>query len=458
MNVQEETEWRDVLLEDLAAPSRNALVGGPFGSDLVSSDYFPTGVPVIRGENLSLGRWVGGEFVFVTPQKAERLASNTAGPLDIVFTQRGANHYRQLAVVPPNVTQRFVISQSQMKITVDSEKADPLFVYYLFRSPEQQEYLQRHAIETGVPHTNLSILRKVPLRIPTLLKQRAIAHVLGTLDDKIELNRRMNETLEAMARAIFKSWFVDFDPVRAKNEGRDTGLPKHIADLFPDHFEDSELGEVPEGWIPASVGDETHLVKGISYRSEELAESETALVTLKSINRGGGYRPDGLKPFTGKFKKEQIISPGELVVAQTDVTQAAEVIGKPALVIPNSQFRILVASLDLLIVRPNKGDLSREFFYLMFLTPEFQDHIYGHTNGTTVLHLSKTGIPSYRFARPSQPLACAFANAIQPLLERLVQNEIAARTLATLRDMLLPKLISGEVRIPSTEKRVEGIA
>src|SRR5205807_8474329 len=128
-------------------------------------------------------------------------------------------------------------------------------VYYLFRSSEQQEYLQRHAIETGVPHTNLSILRKVPLRIPTLLKQRAIARVLGTLDDKIELNRRMNETLETMARAIFKSWFVDFDPVRAKAEGRDPGLPKHVADLFPDRFEESELGEIPAGWKAKKLGD-----------------------------------------------------------------------------------------------------------------------------------------------------------------------------------------------------------
>src|SRR6266566_671213 len=102
-----------------------------------------------------------------------------------------------------------------MKITVDQRRVDPLFVYYLFRSPDQQEYLQRNAIQTGVPHTNLSILRKTPLRVPNLATQRAIAHILGTIDDKIELNSRMSTTLEAMAQALFKSWFVDFDPVRA---------------------------------------------------------------------------------------------------------------------------------------------------------------------------------------------------------------------------------------------------
>ena len=106
----------------------------------------------------------------------------------------------------------------------------------------------RDASVTGVPKTNVAYLRGFPIPLPPLAEQKAIAHILGTLDDKIELNRRMNETLEAMARALFKSWFVDFDPVRAKAEGRDPGLPKHLADLFPDSFEESELGEIPKGW------------------------------------------------------------------------------------------------------------------------------------------------------------------------------------------------------------------
>jgi type I restriction enzyme S subunit len=126
---------------------------------------------------------------------------------------------------------------------------------YQFRTPEQQAYIDMNAIQVGVPHTNLGILRETPCQVPPLLEQQAIAHILGTLDDKIELNRKTNETLEAMASALFKSWFVDFDPVRAKAEGRPTGLPDEISDLFPDSFEDSELGEIPAGWRVAPVGD-----------------------------------------------------------------------------------------------------------------------------------------------------------------------------------------------------------
>src|SRR2546425_5662901 len=204
----------------------------------------------IRGQNMG-GRWVSGDFVFVTDAKADSLAANIARPQDIVFTQRGT--LGQVSLVPAEPFGRYLVSQSQMKLTVNREVADPLFVYYVFSTVEQQDYIRQNAIQTGVPHTNLGILRATPIPLPPLHEQRAIAHILGTLDDKIELNRRMSETLEAMARVLFKSWFVDFDPVRAKAEGRDPGLPKPFTDLFPDRFEDSELGEIPVGWRIAPV-------------------------------------------------------------------------------------------------------------------------------------------------------------------------------------------------------------
>ena len=239
------SNWNEATVDDIAASSRNAIVGGPFGSNLVSRDYVPEGVPVIRGQNMG-NRWVAGDFVFVTPQKAESLEANLARPGDIVLTQRGT--LGQVSLVPLAPFGSYLVSQSQMKITVNREIADPLFFYYVLSSVEQQDYVRQNAIQTGVPHTNLGMLRSTPVLVPSLEEQHTIAHVLGTLDDKIELNRRMNETLEAMARALFKSWFIDFDPVRAKMAGRDPGLPQHLADLFPDCLVDSELGPIPEGW------------------------------------------------------------------------------------------------------------------------------------------------------------------------------------------------------------------
>jgi type I restriction enzyme, S subunit len=185
-------EWREVTIGEIAGLSRNALVGGPFGSNLVSRDYVEAGVPVIRGQNMG-GRWISGDFVFVTTQKAESLQANLARPGDIIFTQRGT--LGQVSLVPKAPFDRYIVSQSQMKLTVNSELADPLFFYYVFSTAEQQDYIRQNAIQTGVPHTNLGILRSTPVPLPPLPEQKAIARILGTLDDKIELSRGMSETL-----------------------------------------------------------------------------------------------------------------------------------------------------------------------------------------------------------------------------------------------------------------------
>src|SRR5439155_17974082 len=141
---------------------------------------------------------------------------------------------------------------------------DPGFAAYYLGDGRVREWIVRHAHGATMPNLNTAILSGLPFVVPPPNEQRAIAHVLGTLDDKIELNRRMNETLEAMARALFKSWFVDFDPVRAKADGRDPGLPAHVADLFPDRFADSELGQIPAGWDTAPLGEHVEPVRGLS--------------------------------------------------------------------------------------------------------------------------------------------------------------------------------------------------
>jgi type I restriction enzyme S subunit len=448
-------EWKEVFLEDLAEPTRNAIVGGPFGSDLVSSDYWLSGVPVIRGENLSEGRWVSGRFVFVSPEKAEQLSANTAGPLDLVFTQRGANHYRQVAVVPKDAVQRFVISQSQMKITIDKNKADPIFVYYLFRAPAQQEYLLRNAIQTGVPHTNLSILRKVPLTIPPMVTQRRIAHILGTLDDKIELNRRMNETLEAIARALFKSWFVDFDPVRAKAECRDTDLPAHIADLFPNSFEDSELGEIPDGWGTLRLHDLLTLDKGVSYKGQYLTDSGIPMVNLGCFLGRGRFDNEALKNYSGEYRPRHIVRPGDLVIANTDITQKREVIGSPALVPQHFGSDELLFTHHVFCARFRTGCEHWKFFVLFLLLQEsFRERAAGFATGTTVLALPRDAVLELACPAVPRELIKAFERMATPLLERQSKSVSESLSLAALRDTLLPKLMSGELKTIDAEQRI----
>lgn len=449
-----DNKWKACTVGDIAAPVKNSLVGGPFGSNLVSADYVARGIPVIRGENMGHGRWVGGEFVYVTQEKAESLSSNLARAGDIVFTQRGT--LGQVAIIPSGAYPEYLISQSQMKLTPDKKQIDPMFLYYVFASPVQQDYIRRNAIQTGVPHTNLGILRGTPIVLPPLSDQRAVAAVLGALDDKIELNRRMDETLEATARAIFKSWFVDFGPVDANAAGRQPpALSGQIAALFPSYFASSHPERLPHGWSVSTVSDVADVIKGRSYSSEDLKPSRTALVTLKSFKRGGGYRADGLKPFIGSYNREQVVTPGELIVAFTDVTQAAEVVGKPAIVLSDPLYDTLVASLDVGIVRPKHADLGIGFLYCLFTTPAFSDHTYARSTGTTVLHLSKDAVPSFKFVRPGPKVSKCFENIVHPMLARIEASELECRTLAALRDTLLPKLLSGELTLNRVEKTLE---
>ena len=337
------------------------------------------------------------------------------------------------------------------------DKTDNLFVYYLARDPSLRTFAI-HSMQgsTGRQRVDANSLGLFEFSLPPIEEQCRIAHILGTLDEKIELNRQMNETLEATARAIFKSWFVDFDPVKAKMDGREPlCMDTETAALFPLAFQDSPLGKIPKAWKVEKIGDLVEIVKGRSYRSSELTESDTALVTLKSILHGGGYRPDGLKPYTGKYNPEQVIIPGELVVSYTDVTQEAEVVGKPAIVRGDEKYQTLVASLDLGIIRPLKSTVSILFLYCLFRERRFQSHIYGYANGTTVLHLSKDGVPSYQFALPPKKIRCLFDSVAEPLFAKIESNENESRTLAQTRDTLLPKLLSGEIRVDEANEILE---
>jgi type I restriction enzyme S subunit len=322
-------------------------------------------------------------------------------------------------------------------------------------------------------HFNIGSAKTMGVKLPPLHEQKRIVDVLGTLDDKIELNRQMNSTLEAMAQALFKSWFVDFDPVidnalaagnpipeelqaradaRAALGDKRKPLPEAIQKQFPSRFVlTEEMGWVPEGWREVQVKDIAKVIKGKSYKSSELEESKTALVTLKSFNRGGGYRLDGLKEYTGTYKPEQEVFAGDLIIAYTDVTQAADVIGKPAMVVSDSRYDHLVVSLDVSVVRPEVSG-HKYFLYGIAQTERFQDHTYSHSTGTTVLHLGKNAVPDFWMVLPKEELVNAFVKVAEPTFQ-LIDKQIAeVGQLSALRDTLLPKLLSGELRIPDAEK------
>lgn len=427
-------------VEDIAASTKNALVGGPFGSNLVSADYVSSGIPVIRGQNMGQGRWVEGDFVFVSQQKAEQLSANIARPGDIIFTQRGT--LGQVAIVPDYPFERYIVSQSQMKLTPDKSKADTMFLYYYFSSPEQQDYIRQNAIQTGVPHTNLTILRQTIVRLPTLDEQREIAHILGTLDDKIELNRRMNATLEAIARAIFKSWFVDFDPVHAKARGEQPyGMDADTAALFPDAFEDSELGPIPAGWGVEPLDKFIDVISGGTPKTSvsEFWSGDIPWFSVKDMPSDSDVFVIATEKSITQTGLDN--SAAKLLPYGTTIISARGTVGKLALVgVPMAMNQSCYGI---------RGVRNLSNYYIYLLMRSIVTGLQKNTHGTVFDTITRETFSGVRVIVPPENLICAFHTRIEALFVQLHRNLTESRTLAELRDALLPKLISGNLRTSS---------
>ena len=265
-------DWESSSVRAIASSTRNAIVGGPFGSDLVSKDYVAHGVPVIRGQNIS-GQWVSGSFVFVTPMKAKSLEANLAYPGDIIFTQRGT--LGQVSLVPGKPFSVYLVSQSQMKLSVDRKVADPLFLFYFFTSYEQQKSIQGRTIQTGVPHINLGILCEIPVRLPPLAEQHAIAEALSDVDDLL----RALEALIAKKRAIKQATMQQLLTGKTRLPG------------FRGAWETKRLGEIAfirnQKVLPSSVGIDTPCIEldQIGQGSGRLLECSTAQYSTSSKYR-----------------------------------------------------------------------------------------------------------------------------------------------------------------------------
>jgi type I restriction enzyme S subunit len=435
------SDWSEVTVGEITASSRYSLVGGPFGSNLVSRDYVATGVPVIRGQNMG-GRWISGEFVFVTEQKAKSLEANLAQSGDIIFTQRGT--LGQVSLVPSNAYDRYLVSQSQMKLTVDPKIADSLFFYYVFTTAEQQHYIRQNAIQTGVPHTNLGILRSTPVPLPPLSVQRAIARILGSLDDKIELNSRMNETLGAIAGALFKSWFVDFDPVRAKAEGRDPQVPSDLVDSFPNSLEVSEIGEIPAGWGTRSVYELATYINGAAYRSFNPSAKRRGLPIIKIAELKAGVTPQTLFSDVDMPKKYRIDT-GDILLSWS---------GNPDTSIDTFVWSHGPAWLNQHIFRvvPHRAqERAVVLMTLRSLRPVFAE-IARNKQTTGLGHVTIEDLKRLRVPLVPEPILLQWNSIVEPFLSRSFALEGENKTLAALRDALLPKLISGELRIKDAEK------
>jgi len=316
------------------------------------------------------------------------------------------------------------------------------FAYYLTLWEGVRGYAISHMTGTsGRQRVPTDCLQHLTVPIPPLPEQRAIAHILGTLDDKIELNRRMSKTLEAMARALFKAWFVDFEPVRAKMEGRWQrgqslpGLPAHLYDLFPDRLVDSELGEIPEGWRVVRLGDLISFEKGrkppVSYP-----------LPCK------GYLPVVLIENFNGIVSSYALPKGMTIAQEKDVLMVMD--GASSGRVETGHYGIVGSTLAKITLREGSGVGTHFLYYaLKLLEPEIREHL----TGTSIPHADKNWISAQMVCFPNKgELLFYFEEIVGQIRERIRALRGESRTLAALRDVLLPKLIRGEIRVKDAER------
>ncbi len=405
-------EWRECALGEVIELKR--------GYDLPQQDRRPGAVPLVSSSG-------------VTDHHAEAIAKGP-GVVTGRYGTLGQVFYIEEDFWPLNTT----------LYVRDFKGNDPRFISYFLRGLDFLAYSDKAA----VPGLNRNHLHQARVVVPTEVEeQRAIAHILGTLDDKIELNRRMNETLEAMARALFKSWFVDFGPVRAKAEGRDPGLPKPLAELFPSRLVDSELGEIPEGWEVKPIGDLADVIGGTTPSTKETSYWE-----------GGKHAWATPKDLSGL--SVPVLLDTERRITDTGLSQVGSGLLPKGTVLLSSRAPIGYLAVAELPVAINQGFIAMvakagtsNLFLLLWASVAHED-VVSRANGSTFLEISKANFRPIPVVIPSARVMQAFEKLGRPLYESIVRCARESRTVAALRNALLPKLISGELRVKDAERFV----
>ena len=339
------------------------------------------------------------------------------------------------------------ITNQQINSIIVGNEFDNLFVYYnLSGRKDEIQFLASGGVQPIMNKTDFSNL---PISIPNIEEQKVIASVLGALDDKIENNRRMNETLEEMAQAIFQSWFIDFDPVRAKMEGRPTGLSNDISDLFPDELVESEIGKIPRGWNITKFSEVADIQNGYAFKSKDWNENgeipvvkignvKPMLVDVASCSRVDASVVNGLE----RFK----LSAGDALIGMTGY------VGEVGLIPSFGESPYLNQRVGKL-VSINQDDYP----YMVIFTrrTEFKNEVENLGTGSAQANVSAGNIKDIRIILPSPKIRIAFGKLVLPMIDRILISDAESHTLSELRDTLLPKLMSGKLRVKDAECEVE---
>ncbi|HEY1173377.1 MAG TPA: restriction endonuclease subunit S [Verrucomicrobiae bacterium] len=435
--------WRWGRLGDLVDQNRGICYG-----IVQPGKHDESGVPMVNSQDVLDGTVASRVEFRVAKELHARFKRSTIRGGEVLLTLVGAN-FGRVAIAPSS----FAGFNCSRAVGIIPVLEHPQFVMFCLRSPLTRRFLDNWANTTAQPTFNLKEVANLPIPLPPLAEQKAIAAVLGALDDKIELNRRMNATLEAMARALFQSWFVDFDPVRAKLDGRKpVGLDAATTALFPEHLEDSPLGHIPKGWEVKTI--------------EELAE-RVAMGPFGSDIKVSTFVPEGIPVVSGQHLRGTLLDDSEfnfVSVEHADRLKRSNVqrgdvifthagsIGQVAYIPEASRYERYIISQRQFYMRCNRALVSPFYITSYFKTPEGQHRLLANTSSTGVPSISQpvTYLRQLKMVVPPPALLKIFDTTVGQIHLKMADNDHQSRTLATLRDTLLPKLLSGELSVATS--------
>jgi len=436
-------EWREARLSDVC----KEIYRYPSFYGMEKHDH---GIPVVRGEHLLASGQIStdwSDYWFVSEEYAQQFPKTRLAIHDVVMSVRGSiGTFARVGSAHVGAQ----LSPNLIRLSPDPDKIEPAFFYYALKGSAAQGFITSTSSSSAVPAIRAADIKIAEIPLPPRHEQRAIAHILGTLDDKIELNRRMSQTLEEMARALFKSWFVDFEPVRAKMEGRrqrgvganhdsplQPGLPAHIYDLFPDRLVDSELGEIPEGWKVKSLDEIAHFLNGLALQKYPPKEGRSLPVIKIAQLRSGNTT--GADQASADLDPDYVVADGDILFSWSGSLECVVWAGGPG-----------ALNQHLFKVTPKRYPRWLSYFGVHAHLEEFRHVAAG--KATTMGHIQRHHLSEAKLAVPPSPLLDVMDRYVSPIFEASWKRHLESRTLASLRDALLPKLISGQIRVKDAER------
>lgn len=421
-------EWKEVRLGNVCEIYGRIGFRGYTTNDLV--DTPKEGAISLSPKNIINGELNLEQCTYIKWDKYYESPEIMINPNEIVITKTGSSVGRTTFV--RRVVHPMTLNPQLVVLKNISENAE--FLSYYIKSALFQSVLKSIVVGSAIPTLSQKNLANIMINVPKEVEdQRRIASILSSLDRKIELNNKINADLEEMAQAIFKNWFVDFEPFK---NGK---------------FVDSELGMIPEGWKVISLNEILDNVSGYSYKGSELQSSNIAMATIKNFERKGGFKTEGYKEIviSKKIKETQFVNMFDVLVAHTDLTQNAEIVGNPAIVLSKGGYEKLIMSMDLTKVISKIDGVTNGLLYCILSTSRFKEHALGYVNGTTVLHMSKKAVPEYTCAFPKDINQIRdLCITLDSIYKRMAVTYDENSRLSLLRDTLLLRLMSGKLEVP----------